>query len=124
MLNSGFVSFGSHTSTHPNLNNIAVEEVKKEICESKTDIELLLNQSIDHFAYPKGCYSQKHFDILRDAGYKTAVTIIPGWNNFKNETHPFELKRIFLSGIDDVAMFAAKLSGLWYKIHRKRLYYS
>jgi len=124
MLNSGFVSFGSHTATHPDLNNITETEVKKEIFESKTDLELFLNQSIDHFAYPKGCFLPQHFDIIKNAGYKTAVTTVPGWNNPEKGTSPFELRRIFMSAKDDVSVLAAKLSGLWYKMHHQKMNYS
>ena len=123
MLKSGFVSFGSHTLTHPNLNHIPMEEVESEIFESKKELELLLNHSVDHFAYPKGYFSVKHFDVLRDAGYRTAVTIMPGWNNPIKGTNPFALRRIFMSAKDDVPMLSAKLSGLWYKILRKRTYH-
>ncbi len=124
MTASGYVSFGSHTVSHPNFNHISIGQAEIEISKSKRDIESLVNRSIDHFAYPEGCYSAKHLDIIRRTGYMTAATTIPGWNNPRMGTNPLELRRIFISAKDDVSILSAKLSGLWYKIHRaKFLFY-
>lgn len=122
MQNSGLASFGSHTTSHVRLNQLSEAEVKQELVASKLELESILNKPVEHFAYPQGYYNPKHFKCLRSAGYKTAVTAVPGLNNFQKGTHPFELRRIFISGKDDVSILAAKLSGIWYKLHRIRFY--
>ena len=114
MQQSGLVVFGSHTATHANLNSLPKDRLESEIVKSKQDLEFILNQNVDHLAYPRGDFSVEHFDIVKKAGYKTAVTIVPGWNNLSNGVNPYALRRIFVSASDDVATLSAKISGLWH----------
>lgn len=64
---------GSHSQTHPNFNSTFPLKVKREIVESKKDLEKL-GIEVETFAYP---YGRKGISILtnlflRKAGYKSA----------------------------------------------------
>ena len=67
-----------------------------------------------HFAYPFGQpedYSGNSKRMVQEAGFKTAVTTVWGFNPPQQDL--FELKR-FCPWESDVAMFALKLD--WYRL--------
>lgn len=84
------MEIAAHTITHPDLTKLKDDELKKEINDSKTFLEKLLNKPVLSFAYPFGKYSLRIRKIVEDAGYKYAVTVNPGLTNFKE---PLDLQR-------------------------------
>lgn len=89
------ISFGSHTSTHPVLSLSDYEKAKKEIVNSKKNIEVKLDKEINLFAYPYG--NKDDFDlnikkILVNNNFLCAVSAIDGFNNLNSDF--YELKRI------------------------------
>ena len=75
------VTFGSHTRFHPVLPTCTLEESREEIALSKQDLEQLTGKPCRHFSYPNGDFSRREFELLRAAGFESARTTIPGWNN-------------------------------------------
>lgn len=116
------ISFGSHTSTHPVLSILNYEKAKKEVVNSKQNIEVKLNKKINLFAYPYG--NKNSFDlnikkILVNYNFLCAVSTIEGFNNLNSDL--YELKRIF---IVDEPFYCFKLriegfEGLIKKIYQK-----
>lgn len=75
------IEIGSHTVTHANLALLARDEVVEELGESKRRIERELGMPCPNFCYPYGKYSPEVPDLVREAGYKSAVsTVFPGRN--------------------------------------------
>jgi peptidoglycan/xylan/chitin deacetylase (PgdA/CDA1 family) len=90
----GGISFGAHTANHPILTRIPREEAVREILDSRDAIARGLGRPVSLFAYPNG--GRADFDegvkqAVRDAGFRCAVTAIPGANDAT--TDPFELRR-------------------------------
>ena len=75
---SGLVTIGGHTLDHPNLPTLSEADQRHEIIDSKTAIEAEIGHPIRHFAYPYGDFNGTTIQIVRDAGYVTAVTTIGG----------------------------------------------
>ncbi len=71
---SGLVEFGSHTMFHPNLASLDRDRARKEIEKSKEKLEKLLSLPVVSFAYPYGGYNDQTPKLVKDAGYKTAVS--------------------------------------------------
>lgn len=82
---------GAHTCTHPRLSFLSLDQAKEEIFASKKKLEDRFGLPMDHFAYPYGDYNQTTVELVREAGFKTAVTMNRGVN--WPDTHLFELKR-------------------------------
>ena len=76
-LNKKLISIGSHGRTHKNLLQINKEEAKKEIIQSKKELEDLLNAPIGAISFPEGDFNHTHIDIAMRAGYKHAYSILP-----------------------------------------------
>lgn len=114
-LDKKILEIGSHTKNHPNCGNLTSnDEFEDEIKNSKIDIEKQIEYEVNHFNYPAGSYNDKAIKKVRKYGYKSAVTIIPGFND-KN-TDLYKLKRI---GIDEnFLVFKAAVSGSYFFIDR------
>ena len=82
---------GAHTCTHSRLSKIPRDRAREEICSSKRKLEDRFGQPIEHFAYPFGDYDDTVVDLVREAGFKTGVTMDRGVND--RNTDPFRLKR-------------------------------
>jgi peptidoglycan/xylan/chitin deacetylase (PgdA/CDA1 family) len=82
---------GAHTCTHPRLSFLSRDQAKEEIFASKKKLEDRFGLPMDHFAYPYGDYNQTTIELVREVGFKTAVTMHRGVN--LPNTPLFELKR-------------------------------
>lgn len=106
--NSG-VLIGSHTCTHPKLNEISLnkEMLENEIFNSRQALEKQLNKKVEHFAYPYGLFDEEVVQVVKNAGYKTACSTRSGFNRL--EIQPFLLRRIEVFGSDNLWQFKQKL---------------
>lgn len=84
-------SIGAHTCTHPRLSKIPRDRAREEIRSSKWKLEDRFGQPIEHFAYPFGDFDDAVVEMVREAGFKTAVTMDRGVND--RNTDPLRLKR-------------------------------
>ena len=82
---------GAHTCTHPRLSRLSREQAREEISASRKKLEDRFGIPIEHFAYPYGDYSEATVEIVREAGFRTAVTMHRGINRPTDEA--LELKR-------------------------------
>lgn len=82
---------GAHTCTHPRLSKISRARAREEILSSKKKLEDRFDVSVDHFAYPFGDYDEEVVALVREAGFKTSVTMDRGIND--SRTDPFCLRR-------------------------------
>lgn len=106
---AGLVRFEPHTISHPVLTTLSREAARREIAESKGVIELELGRPARLFCYPGGYYSPREVDLVRESGYRAAVTCEFGAN-----TAPFdhgELRRTIVERSDPLWLFRARLAG-------------
>jgi len=115
MANNG-IDIGSHTVSHPILSNIPVERAQIEISESKNRIEEILRKDVQSIAYPNGQvgdYTNKVVSLVRESGYKIAYSLISGPTSYKEVSgERYAIRRIFLSHLDTMPRFIAKVHGL------------
>jgi peptidoglycan/xylan/chitin deacetylase (PgdA/CDA1 family) len=86
------MAFGSHTLAHPDLRNLDIVNLEKEIKESREILGQKLREEITDFCYPSGKYSDVVMAELRKDNYETAVTTNSGISSLKDD--PFLLKRL------------------------------
>lgn len=75
---SGLITIGAHTVDHQNLASDSPEQQQFEISQSKAQLEAQLGHPVHHFCYPYGSYDQATIDLVRQAGFITATTTLPG----------------------------------------------
>lgn len=69
------VEVGSHTVSHPRLTQLADDELRRELVESRRRIELELGRACRYLAYPYGDEDDRVRDAAREAGYEAAFAL-------------------------------------------------
>jgi len=112
MEESGWVSFGTHTMHHPDLQDLAdPADVQREVRECRTVLEQQLGHSVRTFAYPFGHMGDNGLRAVQQAGYKWAVTTLPGFNT--RQSDPYLLRRRNASVNQHWLIVAAETAGVW-----------
>lgn len=119
MSDSGLITIGSHTKSHPWLPDISENKAREEIADSKKILEEKLGRKADFFCYPVGAFDKKTQGIVKDSGYYCAVATNPG--RFKPCDDIYAIKRVKISRTsDNLFVFWIETSGIytWIKEHR------
>ncbi len=114
-LDRSVLEIGSHTKNHPNCENLSSEEeFKEELWGSKEEIEKHIGYEVTNFCYPAGSFNDEVIKQVKRYGYKSATTIIPGYNFFGDDL--YRLKRISVE--EDLLLFKALISGSYFFLSR------
>lgn len=92
IVKSGTVEIGAHTMHHVYLKGGNKIIVEKEISESKKTLEDMYHISVVSFAYPYGAFDTQAADMVKKAGFTTAVSTVTG--NEVNQMNRYFLYRI------------------------------
>ena len=99
------IEIGAHTVSHPRLTRLQDEaEIVREIVGSRSELEARFHRPVTTFAYPWGDYDARVEKIVRAAGFRCAVTIVP------ESAGPFALGRIGVYGDETFDVFREKLA--------------
>lgn len=90
-LNYG-MDIGSHTKKHFDLTSISYQRAELEINESKKELEEQFKVPVVDFCYPFGKFNNSISDIVQNAGYFSATTMIRG--RAGENSNIFQLPRI------------------------------
>lgn len=102
------IEFGAHTSSHVNLINIPLDEAKKEIENSKKDVEKITQKPCISFAYPYGKFNDEIVKLVHKAGFKNAVIVRRGVLNKGDDR--LKIKRIGILGTESFFDFYLKFT--------------
>ena len=69
------VELGAHTVNHPPLDELGIEEIKREVLDSKQALEQMIDRGVDTFAYPFGAYDARVRAAVIDAGFSSAAAV-------------------------------------------------
>tara|TARA_B100001123_G_scaffold338016_1_gene382503 strand:+ start:375 stop:1379 length:1005 start_codon:yes stop_codon:yes gene_type:complete len=106
------ISLGAHTHMHENLNILNYKESESEIINSKKKLEIIINKSVDIFAYPYGrinTFGNKEVEILKKNKFKLAFTT--KFENFKNQSS-YLVPRMSLGVTNNEYSIRDKVNGL------------
>lgn len=101
------MDFQAHSLTHPHLRALAPDVAYREIAESKAIIEKRLGKPVVAFSYPFGEYNDAVIQMVKRAGFASAVTLASGYKQRIDEL--FTLHRIRVSYNDALEDFAKRL---------------
>lgn len=89
------MQIGAHTVSHPILARLDAESMRAEIGASKMQLEHLLGEPVDLFAYPNGKpgedYNETSVAVARSLGFKAAVST--AWGAARADADLFQLPR-------------------------------
>ncbi|MFN0085071.1 MAG: polysaccharide deacetylase family protein [Blastocatellia bacterium] len=101
------IEFGSHTVTHAMLTQISEVKMRREVAESRAQIEDELGRTSDIFSYPNGEMNDRVREAVVRAGYRGAGSSAPGFNDA--QVDPFAIRRIYAE--TDLPHFVQTTSG-------------
>jgi peptidoglycan/xylan/chitin deacetylase (PgdA/CDA1 family) len=107
MLDTGLVTLGAHTHTHPDLRGMPIDRIEEEISESNRLIEMRTGQTPRHFAYPKGYWDETADKVVRDQ-YDTAV--LGAGDPVRYTTNPNKIARVPVQQSDGQFFFRRKMA--------------
>lgn len=90
------MELGSHSCSHPRLAGLDAEAAEREIAGSRAALRARFAVPVDHFCYPFGSFDDKTVELVKRAGYRTAVTVVPG--SARATDDPYRLPRILVNG--------------------------
>lgn len=104
----------SHSLTHRELAPMTAKEQVQEIISSKQKLDSLLTQDSRYFSYPNGRYSPETLRLLKEQGFKLAVTMEPGW--VKPSDDRLTLRRIWVGNSVTLRYFEERVTRSDYTI--------
>lgn len=99
---SGLVEIGAHTMNHAYLSGLSRPRIESEVVQSKKYLEKILGIKIVSFAYPGGAFDNTVVDVVKKAGFRSAVTTISG--KYAMDINRFFLNRIRPGGLTGQAL--------------------
>jgi peptidoglycan/xylan/chitin deacetylase (PgdA/CDA1 family) len=88
---AGF-DIGCHSKTHPYLDELDDSGLRREIADSKSELEDMIGRPVRHFSCPGGRWSPAVARVARESGYVSVATSRVGVNH--PDSDPFRLSRI------------------------------
>jgi peptidoglycan/xylan/chitin deacetylase (PgdA/CDA1 family) len=101
------ITVGSHSQTHRRLAELDTAEQAQELRDSRSELEDLLGQPVEHLCYPFGSFDQDSVRLAAQAGYRSAMTCLRGAATRLD--HPLLLPRKAISFGDNLIGFGWKL---------------
>jgi peptidoglycan/xylan/chitin deacetylase (PgdA/CDA1 family) len=83
---------GSHTMTHRFLPELAEEEIRRELIDSRLRLEDLLGRPVPDLALPGGHMNRATLRLARDCGYRSVATARVGL--YRSGEDPFRIPRL------------------------------
>ena len=71
------VTIGSHGMNHRRLTEIKDDDARKELAESKRQLENITGTKVKTHSFPYGVYDARHVAMARKAGYNYVFTVEP-----------------------------------------------
>lgn len=95
LLGRAGMQLGAHTVTHPILTRIPLDEARREMADARARLEGLVQQPVNHFAYPNGIpggdYDGRHVELARDIGFRSACST--AWGVADSASDLYQLPR-------------------------------
>src|ERR1051326_621116 len=114
------IDIGSHSCSHLPLSELSHDEVTRELDGSRSLLETNVGASQIPLSYPFGQTSVSVAHAAKSLGFTCAIAQDAGPNSETNSL--YQLSRTVIASDDDVATFAARVSGLtWWIAKCRRL---
>ncbi len=104
------IEITSHTISHADLSSLDQDEVRRQVKESRDYLKKEFGVDTNIFVYPSGRYNDTVVNILKEEGYKIALTTHSGEADLTTDDWLL-LPRVRIDNRDGFEGFVAKLSG-------------
>jgi peptidoglycan/xylan/chitin deacetylase (PgdA/CDA1 family) len=102
---SGFISFGAHSVSHPNLTKLSYTRLLSELQDSKSTLEAHIGHTVNFISYPYGRTNSKALSAAKKVGFVGGVGV---W--YAKASYPsMNMPRVQVSGQMTLRTFASRL---------------
>jgi peptidoglycan/xylan/chitin deacetylase (PgdA/CDA1 family) len=108
---------GSHSLSHQRLHELPQEQARDEIAGSRAELRNMLGVSIEHFAYPFGHLTDDVVELVRHAGYSSAMTLLRGLAQASDDR--LRLPRILVNGEHGLWKFLLHVATPYERLRRR-----
>lgn len=115
-LNRAGIGIGSHSRTHPHLPRLDDELLRRELVDSRLDVERELGVPCPLLSYPFGEFDDRTKQATREAGYSAALTL----DRWRGVDDMYELPRVGVYRRDRRMRYWAKVAANADRIDRLR----
>ncbi len=116
------VTIGAHTHDHFAMARLDAEDARTDVLTGLRRLEEETGRRPKHFAYPYGkpyAVERRDADIVREIGFASSVTTLPGVLQSVNARDPMMLPRVSLNGrFQDPAVIDQYLTGAPFALYR------
>ena len=112
------MEIGSHTCTHPRLDQLDAAAAMQEIETSRTVLTSSLGVPVEHFCYPYGRFNEATSTLVKRAGYRSAVASLRGIA--RRDDDVFCLPRASIHGDGSWLKFLLKVATRYEDRYRKK----
>lgn len=102
------VEIGSHAVSHRALSTLSDGEIRRELAESKRELERVLDRTVRHFAVPANWFDERVLRIAREEGYTAVWCSRP--DGVRAGTGAYGLPRVNIEGGMSLAGFRRAIS--------------
>ena len=107
-LEAGGVEIGSHAVSHRPLSAMDEAQIRRELLDSKREMERVLGKPVVHFAVPANWYDERVLRIAREVGYESVFCSRP--DSLRRGSGAFGIPRVNIEGHLGLAGFAHAVS--------------
>ena len=118
-LEAAGIAIGSHSLTHPCLDQCSDDEITREVVASRDALAATLGRPPRAFAYPNGSCDARVEHAVRAAGYEVAFLFDHRRASIPT-TEPMAISRLRINDDDSVDRLAAVVSGVHPALHHAR----
>ncbi|MFK5956614.1 MAG: polysaccharide deacetylase family protein [Planctomycetota bacterium] len=119
---------GSHSISHEILPLLDDAALKREVHDSKKQLESILDKKVTSFCYPNGDYDSRTIETVKASGYENATSVHLGANTSVRDRYTLKRRYIHeqrLAGVNGKASsttLRAEISGLNDRLLRRKAY--
>ena len=99
----------SHGMTHVPLTELDIPAIRKELKDSRVQLESWLGKPVKHVAIPRGYCSLRVRQVAYEVGYQTVLTSQPGYNGLAVDL--YSLARLPVKAHHQLSDFVAMVEG-------------
>jgi len=107
MHESGLITIGAHTTDHDILTAIPISRAEETIMRSVREIEGMIGEDVEFFAYPNGDYNREIKGIIQTSAIRAAFTTTN--DLYSNKYDRLEIPRVGVGGYDCLRRFMLSL---------------
>lgn len=112
------MELGSHSCSHARLQELPKDAAQHEIAESRATLRKMFGVPVEHFAYPFGQFAAETVELVRRAGYVSAVTVVPGVARTSDDR--LRLPRMLVDGERGLWRFLLQVTSPYERLWRRQ----